>query len=68
MFTRSMFNTWDMQKQHDLLNQVSQLIDQGVLKTTLGENYGTINATNLKRAHAHIESNKAVGKVVLEGF
>lgn len=68
MFTRSMFNTWDMQKQHDLLNHVSQLIDNGVIKTTLGENYGTINADNLKRAHAHIETNQAVGKVVLEGF
>ncbi|GAA0403232.1 zinc-binding alcohol dehydrogenase family protein [Cocleimonas flava] len=68
MYTRSMFNTWDMQKQHDLLNQISQLIDDGVIKTTLGENYGTINAENLKRAHAHIETNQAVGKVVLEGF
>ncbi len=68
MYTRSMFNTWDMQKQHDLLNHVSQLIDEGVIKTTLGENYGTINAENLKRAHAHIETNQAVGKVVLEGF
>ncbi len=68
MFTRSMFNTWDMQKQHDLLNHVSQLIDNGVIKTTLGENYGKINAENLKRAHAHIETNQAVGKVVLEGF
>ena len=68
MFTRSMFTTWDMQKQHDLLTTVSELIDTGVLKTTLGENYGTINATNLKRAHAHIESGEAVGKVVLEGF
>ena len=68
MFTRAMFNTWDMQKQHDLLNHVSQLIDDGVLKTTLGENYGTINVDNLKRAHAHIETNQAVGKIVLEGF
>ncbi len=68
MFTRSMFNTWDMQKQHDLLNHISQLIDDGVIKTTLGENYGTINADNLKQAHAHIETNQAVGKVVLEGF
>lgn len=68
MFSRSMFNTWDMQKQHELLNHVSQLIDDGVIRTTLGENYGTINATNLKRAHVHIETNQAVGKLVLEGF
>lgn len=68
MFTRSMFNTWDMQKQHDLLNTVATLIDNGTIKTTLGENYGNINASNLKRAHAHIESQQSVGKVVLEGF
>jgi NADPH2:quinone reductase len=68
MFTRSLFNTWDMQKQHDILTEVAKLVDEGAIKTTLGENYGTINATNLKRAHAHIESNQAVGKVVLEGF
>ena len=68
MFTRSMFNTWDMQKQHELLDIVAELIDSGLIKTTLGEHYGAINAANLKRAHAHIESNQAVGKVVLEGF
>ena len=68
MYTRSMFNTWDMQNQHDLLNHISQLIDDGVIKTTFGENYGKINAENLKRAHAHIETNQAVGKIILEGF
>ncbi len=68
MYTRSMFATQDIQQQHQLLTLLSQLIDKGGIKTTLGEHYGTINAENLKRAHAHIESNTAVGKVVLEGF
>lgn len=68
MFTRSMFQTDDMQKQHELLNTVASLIDAGTIKTTMGENYGTINAANLKRAHAHLETNQAVGKIVLEGF
>lgn len=68
MFARSMFQTPDMQKQHDLLNEVASLIDLGKLRTTLGEHYGTINAENLKRAHALIESNTAKGKIVLEGF
>ena len=68
MFTRAMFQTDDMQRQHDLLNEVAQLVDRGVLKTTLGERYGKINATNLKRAHALLESNRAKGKIVLEGF
>ena len=68
MFTRSMFQTPDMQQQHELLNEVSALVDDGVLKTTFGEHFGTINAANLKRAHALIASNRAKGKIVLEGF
>lgn len=68
MFTRSMFQTADMQKQHQLLNDVAQLVDTGVIKTTLAERFGAINAANLKRAHALIESNRAKGKIVLEGF
>jgi zinc-binding alcohol dehydrogenase family protein len=68
MFARSMFNTADIQKQHQLLNDVAKLVDTGVLKTTLGERFGTINAANLKRAHALLASNRAKGKIVLEGF
>ncbi len=68
MFTRSMFETADMQKQHHLLNDVAQLVDSGVIKTTLAERFGKINAANLKRAHALLESNRAKGKIVLEGF
>ncbi|MDH0893443.1 MULTISPECIES: zinc-binding alcohol dehydrogenase family protein [unclassified Pseudomonas] len=68
MYTRSLFQTADMIEQHRLLNRVSQLIDDGVLKTTLGEHFGTINAANLRRAHALLESGKARGKIVLEGF
>ena len=48
--------------QHELLNQAARLIDQGRLRTTLGEHYGTINAANLRRAHAFIESGRAQGR------
>jgi zinc-binding alcohol dehydrogenase family protein len=68
MFTRSMFATDDMIAQHHLLNEVSQLIDAGTIKSTLGEHYGHINAANLTRAHQQIETNTSVGKIVLEGF
>jgi zinc-binding alcohol dehydrogenase family protein len=68
MYTRSLYQTPDMIAQHELLNRVAELIDSGVLKTTLGEHYGTISAENLRRAHGFIESGKAKGKVVLEGF
>ncbi len=68
MFTRSMFQTPDMQAQHTLLGRVAHMVDERRLRTTLGEHFGEINATNLKRAHAFIESGTARGKVVLEGF
>jgi len=68
MFTRSLYKTDDMIQQHQLLERVSALVDEGVIKTTVGEHFGAINAGNLKRAHALIESGKARGKIVLEGF
>lgn len=68
MFTRSMFETADMVRQHELLNRVAAMIEDGALTTTLGEHFGTINAANLRRAHALIESNRAIGKIVLEDF
>jgi NADPH2:quinone reductase len=50
------------------LNELSRLVDAGTIRTTLGETFGPINAANLKRAHALIETGKAKGKIVLEGF
>ncbi len=68
MFTRSMYETPDMARQREILDRVAQLVDSGVLKTTVGENFGAITAENLRRAHAVIESNRARGKIVLAGF
>lgn len=68
MFTRSLFETADMIEQHRLLDRVAELVDAGTLRTTLGEHFGSINAANLRRAHALLESGTAKGKIVLEGF
>lgn len=68
MFTRSLFKTDDMIAQHRLLDEAAALVDSGVIRSTLAEHFGTINAANLKRAHALLESGKARGKIVLEGF
>ncbi|HTJ26313.1 MAG TPA: zinc-binding alcohol dehydrogenase family protein [Candidatus Limnocylindria bacterium] len=68
MYTRSLFHTPDMIEQHRILNRVAELIDAGTLRTTLAEHFGTIDAANLRKAHALIESGKARGKIVLEGF
>ena len=68
MFTRSLFATADMHLQHQLLTDLSRLIEQGQIKTTLQQTLGSINAANLRQAHALLESGKAIGKVVLAGF
>jgi NADPH2:quinone reductase len=68
MFTRSLYETRDMAAQGEHLNELARLVDDGTIRTTLGETYGPINAANLKRAHALIETGKAKGKIVLEGF
>jgi len=68
MFTRSLFNTADMAEQNRILNRIAELVDAGTIRTTVNENFGTINAENLKRAHALLESNRAQGKIVLAGF
>lgn len=66
MFTRPAFQTADMQAQHNLLIEASRLVDAGVLHTTLTERFGPLNAANLRRAHARIESGAMIGKLALE--
>jgi len=68
MFTRSMFQTPDMHEQGELLNKIAELIDSGVLRTTLTETLSPINATNLKAAHARSESGTTIGKLVIAGW
>lgn len=68
MFTRSLFGTADMAKQHELLVAVADLVDQGRIRTTLAEHFGTINAAHLRKAHELLESGRSRGKIVLEGF
>lgn len=68
MFARPLYQTPDMVRQHALLNEVAMLIETGRIRTTLTGVLGTINAANLKTAHALIETNRTKGKLVLAGF
>ncbi|MGI4847790.1 MAG: zinc-binding alcohol dehydrogenase family protein [Janthinobacterium lividum] len=68
MFTRSMWATEDMAAQGKLLGEVSRLLDEGRLRSTMTQKHTPINAANLKQVHALLESGKACGKIVLEGF
>ena len=68
MFTRSMFRTPDMARQGEILNEVSALVDAGVLKTTLRVDLGNINAKNVLQAHQLIGSGRMIGKVAMGKF
>lgn len=68
MFTRPTFQTADMIVQHEILDEAAALLEAGTLTTTATTRLGTINAANLKRAHALLEGGHVIGKIVLEGF
>jgi NADPH:quinone reductase len=68
MFTRSIFQTEDIEAQQDLLTRLSTMIDDGRIRTTLAEVLGPINAANLAGAHNRIWERRAPGKMVMVGF
>lgn len=68
MFTRPLYQTADMAEQGRILDEVAALVDAGRIRTTLTETLRPIDAANLRTAHALIESGRARGKIVLEGF
>ena len=68
MFTRSIYGTPDMDEQGKILNEVSIAVDDGRIRSTATQRLGAINAENLKKAHAQLESGSTIGKVVLENF
>lgn len=68
MFTRSAMKTVDIAAQGELLRQTAELIDAGKIRTTLTETLGKVSAETLKRAHRLLETGKARGKIVLDGF
>lgn len=68
MFTRSMFQTADQAVQHQLLNQIADLLDEGTLQSTVNRHGGDLTVANLRAAHELQESGKAIGKTVLDGL
>lgn len=68
MFARAMHQTPDMIAQHRLLSWAAAEIDGGRIRTTVSEVLSPINAANLREAHRRVETGKAKGKIVVEGF
>lgn len=65
MYTKSYYQTADMTSQHDILERIGQLLDNGELQSTLTKTLQPINADNLRSAHQLVESHHMMGKVVI---
>lgn len=68
MFTKAMYQTKDLYSQHEILKTISQLLDQGAIRSTLTETLRPISAKTMRAAHQKVESGKMIGKVVLESY
>ncbi|WP_026963137.1 zinc-binding alcohol dehydrogenase family protein [Alicyclobacillus herbarius] len=68
MFTRSKYQTPDMEEQHRILCELADWVDAGEIQTTMTERLSPICARNLEAAFAKIRSRRTIGKIVLEGF
>jgi zinc-binding alcohol dehydrogenase family protein len=68
MFTRAMFQTADMAEQGKILDRIAQLVDAGIIRTTLTETLSPISASNMRAAHAKSESGRTIGKVAISGW
>ena len=66
MFTRPMFQTHDMIKQHQILNRIAELLEQKTVQSTLTTTLEGLTVENFKQAHALQESGKSIGKTVIK--
>ncbi|RXG30151.1 zinc-binding alcohol dehydrogenase family protein [Leeuwenhoekiella palythoae] len=65
MYTRSMYETADMQRQHNILNHLAELLEEGTIQSTLTTTFNGFTVANLKEAHKLQESGKSIGKNVI---
>lgn len=65
MFTRSLYETPDMHEQGRLLQRVAQLVDEGVLRSTLNAPVRDLGVDALEAAHLEARAGTSIGKRVL---
>ena len=68
MFTRPLFEPPDMIVQHDVLDRVADMVNEGTIRTTLSTELSPFSAETMRRAHAMVEEGRMTGKVVVSGF
>lgn len=65
MFTRSLYATKDMKRQHEILENLGVLLEKGTVRSTLNKVFKGLNPESFKEAHKLQESGKSIGKNVI---
>ncbi|MDI3360883.1 zinc-binding alcohol dehydrogenase family protein [Lelliottia sp. V89_10] len=66
MYTRSMYQTADMARQGEILNNVAKLVDTGVVESSLSETLHGLSVESITEAHRKVLDGHMRGKVVVE--
>ncbi len=67
MFTKAKYKV-NMTSQHNILNEISKLVDDGYIHSTRFKTYRPFNSETLKEVHQIIETGQAIGKLVVSDF
>lgn len=65
MYTRSMYQTADMARQGEILNEVAKLVDAGVVESSLSETLHSLSVESITEAHRKVLDGHMRGKVVV---
>ncbi|WP_105571540.1 zinc-binding alcohol dehydrogenase family protein [Cronobacter sakazakii] len=66
MYTRSMYQTADMARQGEILNEVAKLVDAGEVESALSETFYGLSVESISKAHEKVLEGHMRGKVVVE--
>ncbi|AZP34953.1 zinc-binding alcohol dehydrogenase family protein [Cronobacter sakazakii] len=66
MYTRSMYQTADMARQGEILNEVAKLVDAGEVESALSETFHGLSVESISKAHEKVLEGHMRGKVVVE--
>ncbi|BAI74606.1 zinc-binding alcohol dehydrogenase family protein (plasmid) [Azospirillum sp. B510] len=65
VFTRPLYQTADLIGQHHILTEISELVDAGILRTTMTRCLTPFSPDTLAEAHRIVESGGMIGKIVM---
>ena len=66
MYTRSMYQTADMARQGEILNEVANLVENGVVESSLSETLQGLSVESISEAHRKVLDGHMRGKVVVQ--